>query len=619
MIRLPRGFSEEVRRQADIVRVVSDYVSLKKKGANHWACCPFHSEKSPSFSVNGAKQFFKCFGCGKAGDVFSFVMEIEGCPFPEAVSTVAGKVGIPIPAPENSRDFEEGDRRRADLLQLNSWATEFFEECLTATGEGRQALDYMTERGLTEQTRRDFRIGYAPNSWDQLGSYLRRRGAAPHQIESSGLVTLRDDRDGHYDRFRGRLIFPITDTQGRIVAFGGRLIGAGEPKYLNSPETALYTKGQHLFGLYRAREAMRRSGFAILVEGYLDFLIPYQAGVQNVVASLGTALTEQQVQLLGRYVRQLIVNFDPDSAGVAATKRSLEILLAQGFKVNVLALPDGLDPDEFVRLHGASEYQARLRSSTRFLDYIVEQAIRSHDQSTPAGKVETINEILPFLRLIRDRIEQIEYVGRIADRLRIDSRLVRDEFRRAVESKRERIPEQVVAVTLPVKPAEMALLVLILADSEIRRTLIPILEEDDYRGLRTARLFKALIEMEMKGIEPTWSAFNERLNDDEVLTNDILPRMLAGGDPGLIPSDHSVALPDPQSHDNRRDFEERKRKAYESLHGLRCLRLAELQAAIQAEINQAQRDNDQESLKSLNQQKFNLARRERELARWSSR
>ncbi|MFN7622139.1 MAG: DNA primase, partial [Acidobacteriota bacterium] len=229
-MRIPRGFSDEVRQQADIVRIVSDYVSLKKRGANHWACCPFHSEKSPSFSVNGAKQFFKCFGCGKAGDVFTFVMEIEGSPFPEAVTTVAAKMGIPIPEFESSREQGEADRRRADLLQLNKWATEFFEQTLTTTAEGRRGLEYLNRRGLTEETRARFRIGYAPQSWEALGNHLRQMGAARHQIEASGLVTLRDNGSGFYDRFRSRLIFPITDAQGRIIAFGGRIIGEGEPK-----------------------------------------------------------------------------------------------------------------------------------------------------------------------------------------------------------------------------------------------------------------------------------------------------------------------------------------------------------------------------------------------------
>lgn len=612
-MRMPRGFSDEVRRQADIVRIVSDYVSLKKKGANHWACCPFHGEKSPSFSVNGSKQFFKCFGCGKAGDVFTFVMEIEGSPFPEAVQTVAEKMGIPIPAPDNSREYEEADRRRADLLQLNQWAAEFFESNLTGTGEGRRALDYLDRRGLTEQTRKAFRIGYAPNTWDSMGNFLRTRGASRSQIESSGLVTLKESRGdnsrnndtGFYDRFRGRLMFPITDAQGRIIAFGGRIIGDGEPKYLNSPETALYTKGHNLFGLHFAKEAIRKRGYVVLVEGYLDFLVPFQAGVQNLVASLGTALTDHQVRLLGRYVRQIVVNFDPDSAGVAATRRSLEVLLTNGFKVNVLTLPENLDPDEFIGKYGAESYQKLLRTSSRFLDYIVEQAVRTHDQATPSGKVETINEILPYLKLVSDRIEVLEYVDRIADRLRIDSKLIRNEFRKAVEARQERVREQIAMVTLAVKPAEQTLLELILADGEVRRAVLANLTEDDYRGLRTAELFRVLIRLEEQGVDPTWLALTEALEDDDLAQN-LLPRLLS--ESSILESDGEEEI-----------GTERQRKAYESIHGLRCAQLAERQVALQLEINQAQRDRDDSALQQLLIRKTELAHQERELGKWSSR
>jgi DNA primase len=610
---MPRGFSDEVRRQADIVRIVSDYVSLKKKGANHWACCPFHGEKSPSFSVNGSKQFFKCFGCGKAGDVFTFVMEIEGSPFPEAVQTVAEKMGIPIPAPDNSREYEEADRRRADLLQLNQWAAEFFELNLTGTGEGKRALEYLDRRGLTEQTRKAFRIGYAPNTWDSMGNFLRTRGASRSQIESSGLVTLKESRgetsrnndNGFYDRFRGRLMFPITDAQGRIIAFGGRIIGDGEPKYLNSPETALYTKGHNLFGLHFAKEAIRKRGYVVLVEGYLDFLVPFQAGVQNLVASLGTALTDHQVKLLGRYVRQIVVNFDPDSAGVAATRRSLEVLLTNGFKVNVLTLPENLDPDEFIGKYGAESYQKLLRTSSRFLDYIVEQAVRTHDQATPSGKVETINEILPYLKLVSDRIEVLEYVDRIADRLRIDSKLIRNEFRKAVEARQERVREQIAMVTLAVKPAEQTLLELILADGDVRRAVLANLTEDDYRGLRTAELFRVLIRLEEQGIEPTWRALTEELEDDDLAQN-LLPRLLS--ESSILESDGEEEI-----------GTERQRKAYESIHGLRCAQLAERQVALQLEINQAQRDRDDSALQQLLIRKTELAHQERELGKWSSR
>ncbi|MCI0664848.1 MAG: DNA primase, partial [Acidobacteria bacterium] len=517
-MRIPRGFTEELRNQADILRVIGDYVSLKKKGTNYWACCPFHQEKTPSFSVNPSKQFFKCFGCGKGGDVITFVMEIEGCPFPEAVRTVADKCGVPVPlvsTGEDSRGLEERDRQRSELLQINQWALDFFEKGLIETAEGKRALDYLARRSVSDETRKTFRLGYAPNSKDAMTSFLLSRGASRMQIERSGLVGLKENGTGFYDRFRSRLIFPICDAQGRIVAFGGRIIGEGEPKYLNSPETVLYTKGQHLFGLNHAREAIRRRGYAILVEGYLDFIIPFQAGVRNLVASLGTALTENQVRLMARYARQVVVNFDPDSAGIAATKRSLELLLAAGFKANVLTLPDNLDPDAYIRAHGSEGYMKLLKGSRPFLDYIVEQAISSNDQTKPSGKVETINAILPYLKLVKDRIELAENIERISDRLKIESKLIREEFKRAAETRVVTVGERALRATLAVKPAERKLLEIMLSYTAVRRQLIDQVAEEDYEGLRTAKLFRLIFEFERQGRETTYPALCEALDDEE--------------------------------------------------------------------------------------------------------
>ena len=598
-MRLPRGFSDELRRQADIVRIVSDYVSLKKQGASYKACCPFHHEKTPSFNVNQSRQIFKCFGCSKGGDVYDFVMEIEGCSFPEAVKTIAEKSGVPLPVMEESREFEERDKLRAELLKLNQWAAEFFENNLTQTAEGQRALDYLVERGVSEETRQSFHLGYAPNSWDALSGYLIGRGATKMMIERSGLVTLKDSGSGFYDRFRGRLIFPICDAQGRVVAFGGRILGEGEPKYLNSPETALYTKGQHLFGLNNARDMIRRKEYAILVEGYMDFLIPYQAGVRNLVASLGTALTEHQVRLLARYARKIVVNFDPDSAGVAATKRSLEALLAEGFKVNVLTLPDNLDPDEYIREQGAEGYAKLLKSSRSFLDYVVEQAISEHDQTKPTGKVETLNAILPYLKLVKERVERAEQIERIADRLKIDSRLIREEFKRAAETRQERVSEKAMMATIVVKPAERKLLEILLNHASARRRLINELKEEDYTSLRTASLFRLITELEGRSEEPSYPTLSTAL-DDEELVRDLLPNLLmSNGDADSADQDL---------------LERMEREARESLYSLRCGHLADRQATLQAEINYAQRSGDLTRINELTVQKFELAKQERALA-----
>jgi DNA primase len=597
-MRFPRGFSDELRNQADIVRIISDYVSLKKRGTNYVACCPFHHEKTPSFNVNPARQIFKCFGCNLAGDVFTFVMQIEGCSFPEAVETIAGKCGVPLPAREESREFEERDRQRAELLKINEWAAEFFERHLTETTEGRRALDYLASRGLTEPTQRAFRLGYAPNSWDALSNHLLERGASRTMVERSGLVTLKDSGIGFYDRFRSRLMFPICDAQGRIVAFGGRILDEGEPKYLNSPETALYIKGQHLFGLNYARETIRQKSYAILVEGYLDFLVPFQAGVRNLVASLGTALTEHQVRLLGRYARKIVVNFDPDSAGVAATKRSLELLLQAGFKVNVLTLPDNLDPDEYIREQGVEGYIKLLKNSQAFLDYIVERAVHEHDQTKPTGKVETLNAILPYLKLVKDRIERAEQCERIADRLKIDSRLIREEVKRAAEAREEKMSERAARATLGVKPAEKKLLEILLNRPRVRRRLIHEISEADYAGLRTASLFRLIAQLEREGQSLSYPALCQGM-DDEDLAQDLLPQLLIGeGD----------------AEQNAQESEERwEREANESLDGLRFIQLADRQAALQTEINHAQRSGDLSRVSALTQQKFELAKQERAL------
>lgn len=601
-MKIPRGFSEELRNQADILRVIGDYVSLKKKGNNYWACCPFHNEKTPSFSVNPSKGLFKCFGCGKGGDAITFVMEIEGAPFPEAVKTVADKCGIAVPVIADDRqNYEERDRQRADLQQLNAWATEFFEQNLTETAEGRRALAYLEQRGITETTRQQFRLGYAPNSWDAMSSFLKSRGASTVQIERSGLVTLKES-GGFYDRFRGRLMFPICDTQGRVVAFGGRIIGEGEPKYLNSPETALYTKGQHLFGLGFSRDSIRNKDFAILVEGYLDFLIPFQEGVRNLVASLGTALTDNQVRLLGRYTRKIVVNFDPDSAGVAATKRSLELLLGEGFKVNVLTLPDNLDPDEFIRERGADSYLRLLKNSQAFLDYIVEQAVGANDQTRPTGKVETINAILPYLKLVKDRIERAEHFARIADRLKIDSKLIRQEFKKAAETRQEKVSDRAIVASVAVKMSERKLLEILLACQPIRRQLSASMTEEDYFGLRTENLFRLIFDSERQQTEFSYPVLSQSL-DDEELARDLLPQ--------LFISDIDFESLDQET------MKRLEREAAASLHSLRCEKLAEKQSALQAEINQAQRNNDVERLSELMMLKFEMAKRERELVLWN--
>ena len=356
---LPSDFTQHVKSVADIVRVVGETVTLKKAGSNFIGLCPFHQEKTPSFSVHATRQFYYCFGCGAKGDVFRFVMEMEKVPFPEAVRRVAQRMGMPIPAHTSTDEAASPEAKlRKALEEVHERALAFYRKQLQ-TAEAAPVRELIRERGVTGESVEEFGLGYAPASGDALANFLNREGFATNVLEASGLV-LRRDTGGHFDRFRGRWMFPIANETARTIAFAGRALGSDQPKYLNSPETPLYTKSRVLYNLSRAREAIRKANATLLVEGYMDAIAVWQAGVRNVVASCGTSLTEPQVHMLVRYGPEVIVSYDPDSAGVAATDRSFGLLLEGGMQVRILRLPGALDPDQYIRQFGAEAYQARL-------------------------------------------------------------------------------------------------------------------------------------------------------------------------------------------------------------------------------------------------------------------
>lgn len=535
-MRYPQTFIEDLRRQADIVRVVGDYVTLKKKGANWMACCPFHQEKTPSFSVNPSKNIFYCFGCSKGGSVFNFVMELEGLSFPEAVKVVAEKAGVPLPELEDDKRFEAKRKEADEVIQLNGWALEFWERHLGEdNAEAREAREYVEGRGIAAETVKTFRLGYAPNSWDALGVYLKSKGATIGQIERSGLV-VKKEQGGYYDRFRGRLIFPVLDAQGRPVAFGARAMRAGEePKYLNSPETAAYTKGRHLFGLGVTRDEIRKKKFVILVEGYLDLIVPFQHGVRNVAASLGTALTPEQAKLLSRFARKVVVNYDGDRAGINAAKRAIEVLLPEDFEVKVLVLPDGADPDEFVRAHGAEEYNRRRGQAVPHMQFVLEQATRDRSLRNPAQKAEAVEEALPFVRSVRNPIQKREYFDMVMDALRVEEKGLRRDLWKSVSArdpkaagggdaddlKKRIVRSETAAPTV----AEHRLLELLVHDGELRRVLLPQVEESDYAELPTAAVFRALKELDARGEAVDFSTLGA-LTEGDAVAADVVPLVL---------------------------------------------------------------------------------------------
>jgi DNA primase len=529
-MRYPQTFIDDLRRQADIVRVIQDYVQLKKKGANWMACCPFHKEKTPSFSVSPTKEIFYCFGCHKGGSVFNFVMEIERVSFPEAIKVVADKVGMPLPKLIDDSRFESRRQESDDVIQLNTWAMQWWEQQLESSAEARIARDYLVARELSPETQKAFRLGYSPDSWDALSIYLRQKGATQAQIERSGLV-VKKEGGGSYDRFRGRLMFPVMDVQGRPIAFGGRTLKNEDAKYINSPETPAYIKGRNLFGLNLTRDEIRRQEFAILVEGFLDLIVPFQSGVKNVVASLGTALTPEQVKLLSRFARKVVVNYDGDRAGVQAAKKSIEILLAEDLEVKVLVLPENSDPDEFIRKFGVAEYQRRRAKALPHIQFVIDHALRDRSLHRPAEKAEAVEDVLPYIRAVRDHVQKREYFDMAMNALHVSDITLQRELWRTLRSDvadptgagRRAVRRSGLKRTF----AETRLLHLLIDDEKLRKEFLPRLEPAIYQELATSSIFEAIVDLDRKGRAVEFDSLREALENDEIAL-ELLPMLVMG-------------------------------------------------------------------------------------------
>ncbi|HEX3572884.1 MAG TPA: DNA primase [Acidobacteriaceae bacterium] len=423
-------FAQLVKQQTDIVRVVGEYVKLRKTGAqNYTGLCPFHKEKTGSFSVNATHGYFYCFGCHEKGDVFTFVMKLDSLSFPEAVRAVAGKMGIALPKREwSSPDEAREAGLRRQLIDIHEAATQYFEQALR-TPEGARAREYLTSRGVTAETIKTFRIGYAPADFNHMRDALKQH-FADEAMRASGLFSAKEQADGSagpmYARFRKRITFPIANESGKVIAFTARALDPDEktPKYLNSPETALYSKGQVLFNLDKAKAAMRSNDFALLVEGQMDCISVYTAGIQNVLAVSGTAFTEQQVRLLGRFTKRVIVNFDPDTAGANAAEKSIALLTEEDFDIKIVTLEGGLDPDRFVREQGIQAYGAALRGARRYSEYLIDRARTLFPARTADAKVKSLNFLLPHIRRMPNPIQRKEFAADAAQKLGIDGALI---------------------------------------------------------------------------------------------------------------------------------------------------------------------------------------------------
>ncbi|MBI2816649.1 MAG: DNA primase [Acidobacteria bacterium] len=512
---LPVDFSQQVKSSTDIVRIIGEHVRLKKAGNNYVGLCPFHQEKTPSFSVHPTRQFYYCFGCGAKGDVFRFVMETEKLSFPESVRRVAQRSGIPIPASEPAGEQASPERRlRAALEGLHQKAQEFFRKQLQSP-EAAAVREIIRKRGLTSEAVEEFGLGFAPGSGSALANFLSRQGFPPDVLEASGLVLRRDparDPGGFFDRFRNRWMFPIIGEAGKIVAFAGRAMGSDQPKYLNSPETALYSKSHVLYNLFRARDTIRKEGSAVMVEGYMDAIAVFQAGVRNVVASCGTSLTEAQVRMLSRYGSEVVVSYDPDSAGVAATDRSLALLLEQGMSVRVLRLPGAMDPDEFIKQTGAEAYRDQLKAAQPFFRYLASRALELHGSNTPEAKLAGINFVLPFLAKVPNKLIRSELVADIAQKMDVNTGIILDSFRRAGLERRAAVHVSQQMVQIP--PAEAMLVRLLLENRDACGEMSKLLEEHALmEELELQGIVSTILGMNSGGSAPDMAALSDRLDE----------------------------------------------------------------------------------------------------------
>jgi DNA primase len=447
---IPQEVIEEIRRRSDIVDVISEYLPLKGSGGNFKALCPFHSEKTPSFTITRQKQIFHCFGCGVGGNVFHFIMKYEHMTFPEAVASLAKRSGVLLPKSRSHALASAVEAVKERLYAMNELAAEFFHKLLLTTAQGEKARAYLKKRGIDERSVERFRLGYAPAGWDSLLRYGVERGFQPQMLAEVGLVKARDNGHGFYDRFRDRLMFPIHDVMGRVVALGGRLLEnvPEAPKYLNSPETAIYKKGTLLYGIHLAKQATRADGRVLIVEGYLDLISLCQAGIENVVATLGTALTPSHVQLLKAYAKEAILVFDGDTAGRSAALRGKEYFL-QGhvryflpgahvsslkgalegdLHARVVLLPQGHDPDTFVQHEGRDALLAMVREAQPFMEFLLDTEAAEHDLTSVQGKLAYVRKLLPLIVNMANQVERTEYLSALVKRTGIAPSALADEL-----------------------------------------------------------------------------------------------------------------------------------------------------------------------------------------------
>ena len=593
---IPDHLIEEIRCQSDILDTISANVLLKKSGQNYKGLCPFHSEKTPSFTVSPEKQIYHCFGCGAGGNVFKFIMEMEDLPFLDVVKKLASKCGVSLPTFQPGQINAKSSERDL-LLKINQKAQTYFIRSLTSE-VAKPARDYLSLRGFNdEKLLADYGIGWASPGWaDTLNQLQKQEKFSKKDISRAGLIKQKEgsDQNNFYDRFRGRIMFPLQDIHGNLIAFAGRIIDETEPKYLNSPETPLYIKGRHLFGFNRAKEAIRKQNRALIVEGYFDQIRAHHHGIRNTVATCGTALTLEQASLLKNHTKQATLIFDSDSAGQAATKRGFEVLLSQGMSVEVLLLPSGHDPDSFIHEFGPEKFLEKLKNAKPFVETYIDDIISEGNLSTPMGKVAVVNKVLPILIKIENTVERTEWVSILTEKAKIEDQALLNELKTAIRQDKANIHEPPQKVGhLNKQNAELYLVYLMFSDEELAQTIKEQVEIENFTDPNLRKIVELCYRLLDEGCELRIESAMNQIEEPNIknILSEIGVTAILFDNPKQTVYDSAKAL-NKKSHNQQ--VEELKKQRNEAIvagesersqkiqNELKKLRLAQLQISSQS-------------------------------------
>ena len=521
---IPENILDDILARVNIVEIISSSIPLKRAGRNFKACCPFHHEKTASFTVSPERQIYNCFGCGESGNAFKFLMRYERMDFPEAVETLARKAGVTLP----QSDFQGSKVQGAvtELYKVNELAAEFYSTNLNSL-QGAGPKDYLLKRGITLETIKDLKLGFAFDKWDALINFLRGKGLNLENIEKAGLI-VRKDTGGYYDRFRNRIIFPIFDIKGRVLGFGARVLDSSLPKYINSPETEVYTKGRNLYGLNLAKDSIREDDFIGVVEGYMDFILPYQEGVKSIVASQGTALTVEQVRLLKRYTNNVVMIYDADSAGELATLRSLDIFIEEEVNVKVVPLEKGFDPDTFVRKNGIEVFRKEIKNASSLFDYKLSILKSRYDIKDIANKAKVSALMLETINKFKNAILKAEYLKKLSFELGINEEALLEEARKGSKDKFRVVPPEVSIKKKPlnVSPTEKLLMSLMLEENSLINRIKDKFDPQDFKDDRFSRILSLMFNLIEEGKEVKPQNLMNYLGDDIshlICESDFLP------------------------------------------------------------------------------------------------